>query len=203
MTNDHRLDPTSERRDFFRIEDRIPLSFQVLSSTSLAHKLERYEKGLENEFTITSNLAVISQEMSGALRKIESESPDIARYLKSLDQKIDLLGRAMLLMTKEFSDQSANAVNLSGSGMAFNTPEAVEEGEFVEIKMLLPSFTGLIVYAQVVACELLTAAEQGGKLHQIRVNFHHLRERDRDVLIRHVLQRQSEQLRLQRQQQEG
>ncbi|MCB1904431.1 MAG: PilZ domain-containing protein [Gammaproteobacteria bacterium] len=200
MSDDQPIDLSRERREFFRIDDTIALSFQAIPPSSLTKKLERQEKGLESDFTIMSNLAVISQEMSGVLRKIETVAPDIARYLKSLDQKIDLLGKAFLTWTNEMADQPASAVNLSASGMAFNAPEPTEIGTLLELKILLPFFTGLILYAEVVACEKLPTEGDGtgARVYQTRVNFQHLRDRDRDVLIRHVLQRQSEYLRKQR-----
>jgi len=202
MADNQQPDLSRERREFFRIDDTVALSFQVVPASSLAKKLERQEKGLEGEFTIMSNLSVISQEMSGVLRKIEGISPDIAHYLKSLDQKIDLLGKAFLTWTNEMADQPASAVNLSASGMAFNTPEPTEIGTLLELKILLPFFTGLVLYAEVVACKQLPSEGDAGAAYQTRVNFRHLRDRDRDVLIRHVLQRQSEYLRRQRHERE-
>ncbi|MCB1850845.1 MAG: PilZ domain-containing protein [Gammaproteobacteria bacterium] len=202
MTDHQAGDQSHERREYFRIDDTVALSFQAIPPGMLQKRLERQDKGLESEFTLMSNLAVISQEMSGVLRKIEGISPDIAHYLKSLDQKIDLLGKAFLTWTNEMADQPASAVNLSAGGMAFNAPEATEPGSLLELKILLPYFTGLILYAEVVACEKLIAAEDGRILFQTRVNFRHLRECDRDVLIKHVIQRQSEYLRKQREERE-
>ncbi|MCB1831650.1 MAG: hypothetical protein KDI35_16545, partial [Gammaproteobacteria bacterium] len=72
MSDDQPIDLSRERREFFRIDDTIALSFQAIPPSSLTKKLERQEKGLESDFTIMSNLAVISQEMSGVLRKIET-----------------------------------------------------------------------------------------------------------------------------------
>jgi len=198
MEDEQQQGLSQERRDFFRIDDSVALSFQVVPSSSLGKKLERQEKGLESEFTLMSNLSVISQEMTGVLRKIEGKSPDIAHYLKSLDQKIDMLGKAFLTWTNEMADQPASAVNLSASGMAFNAPEPTEIGTLLELKILLPFFTGLILYAEVVACAKLQPKGDSTPFYQTRVTFQHLRERDRDVLIRHVLQRQSEYLRAKR-----
>ena len=100
------------------------------------------------------------------------------------------------------ADQPASAVNLSASGMAFNAPEPTEIGTLLELKILLPFFTGLILYAEVVACEKLLPKGGQAPVFQTRVTFQHLRERERDVLIRHVIQRQSEYLRQQREQRE-
>ncbi|MCB1759144.1 MAG: PilZ domain-containing protein [Gammaproteobacteria bacterium] len=203
MVEENSQDTGGDRREFFRIDDTVAMRYQSVPAAGLGKKLERYQKGLENEFTIMGNLAVISQEMSGVLRKIEHDTPDVARYLKALDRKVDLLGKAFLTWTSEMADQPASAVNLSASGMAFNTPDPVEIGTMLELKLLLPHFTGLVLFAEVVACEQLPEQDGESPIYQTRVGFRHLREADRDVLIRHVLQRQSELLRRRRQQQES
>lgn len=201
MADDQQQLPAEERREFFRIDDTVTLSYQAVPPAALVKKLERLDKGLESEFSLMSNLSVITQEMAGVLRKIELNTPDVGRYLKSLDHKIDLLGRAFLAWTSDLADQPASSVNLSASGMAFDTEEPSAPGTILELKLLLPSFTGLVIYAEVVACEKIEGAD-GEQVYQTRVNFSHLRDSDRDVLIRHVLQRQSEYLRKKREERE-
>ena len=203
MAEEQTHDGRQERREFFRIDDTVTMRFQPVPAAALSKKLEHYQKGLDNEFTIMGNLAVIGQEMSGVLRKIEHDAPDVARYLKSVDRKIDLLGKAFLAWTSEMAEQPASAVNLSASGMAFNTPEPTEVGTILELKLLFPHFTGLVLLAEVVACEKLDAQHDGAPVYQTRVSFRYLRDADRDVLIRHVLQRQAEALRKARQAQDS
>ncbi len=204
MNDDRRMaqELEQERRQFFRVEDEVSLRYQVVKAGELEVKLKRLEQDLDSDFTIVSSLAAISHEMAGVLRKVESDAPDVARYLKALDRKIDLLGRAFLAQTSDLSEQPAKAVNMSASGLAFYTPEPVAVGGVLELKLLLfPSYTGMLIYAEVVACERVETAGANG-FCRIRVNFTHLRESDRDVLIRHVLQRQSEMLRRQREERE-
>ncbi len=203
MADDQQQVPDEDRRQYFRIDDQVTLSYQTVPEDTLAEKIEHLDKGLESDFSVMSNLSVISQEMSGVLRKIEVSNPDVARYLKSLDQKIELLGRAFLAWTSDLGDQPASAVNLSANGMAFTTSEQLQAGDLLELKLLLPSFTGLVVYAEVIACETITVEHSEEPLFQIRVTFRHLRENDRDLLIRHVLQRQSESLRRRREARES
>jgi hypothetical protein len=191
-----------DRREYFRVDDTVSLSFQLVPESKLQARLDCLDKGLDGEFTVMANLAVISQEMSGTLRKIEGESPDTARYLKSLDNKIDLLGRAFVAWSSDLSDQPVNNVNLSASGIAFQTPEPIAVGAHMELKLLLPSYTGLLIFGEVVACEKVNDPP-GDAPFRVRVNFTHLREKDRDLLIRHVLKRQSEMLRKRREHQES
>ncbi|MCB1858654.1 MAG: PilZ domain-containing protein [Gammaproteobacteria bacterium] len=203
MTDDQQKGSVEDRRQFFRIDDRVTLSYQTVPPGKLAKRLELLDKGLDSEFSVMGNLATISQEMSGVLRKIETGSPEIARYLKSLDHKIELLGRAFLAWTSDLGDQPASTVNLSANGMAFTAVEPLTVGSILELKLLLPSFTGLVVYAEVVACEKLEPETGASPVYQARVTFKYLRESDRDVLIRHVLQRQGEFLRKRREERDS
>ncbi len=192
------IDRNEERRGYFRIEDAISLSYQTVAPDLLDKKLEQLESGLDTDFTVMSSLALITQEMAGVLRKIDVQSPDMARYLSALDRKIDLLGRALLVQTSDLSEQPARAVNISASGMSFSASDPLVVGSMLELKLLLlPTFTGVLTYSEVISCARENfPSEIAG--YRIRVNFTHLREADKDVLIKHVLHRQSEILRLRR-----
>jgi hypothetical protein len=65
--------------------------------------------------------------------------------------------------------------------------------------LLFPSFTGLMIYGSVVDCRDASAADGVGDFrHLVRVEFTHIREQDRELLIRHLLRRQRSQLRSER-----
>ena len=200
--NKQPIDQNEERRGYFRIEDAISLSYQTVAPDLLDKKLEQLESGLDTDFTVMSSLALITQEMAGVLRKIDVQSPDMARYLSALDRKIDLLGRALLAQTSDLSEQPAQAVNISASGMSFSATNPLEVGSILELKLLLlPSFTGVLTYSEVITCEQEDSPSENAGYH-VRVNFSHLREADKDVLIKHVLYRQGEILRLRREEME-
>ena len=201
----HELNNESEpdRRRFFRIEDSISLSYHPVPPEDLERRLERLEAEMEDNFTAASSLASISQRMAGVLHKIAVESPETAQYLQALDQKIDLLGRALLSNDPNLEEQQAQPVNLSASGMAFHSNQPEKTGTVLELRLiLLPSLMGLLIYGEVVGCEKLDTSEEGFS-HSIRVDFSHMRESDRDVLIRHVIQRQTKMLRQRREEREA
>lgn len=193
----------NDRRRYFRIDDSISLSYQVIDPAELQERMARLESELESDFTVMSSLASISQQMTGILHKIEAAQPDIASYLKALDRKVDVLGRAFLLQNSDIAEQPTNHVNLSASGVAFQTAESLEVGSQLELKLLLfPSFTGVLTFAEVVGCEPLSESDEHFT-HSVRVNFNHLREADRDVIIRHVIRKQGDLLRQQREEREA
>jgi len=193
-----KIDFANERRRFFRIDDAVSLTYQGVPKEALPEYLERLEKNLEMEFTVMSDLAAVTQEMAGVLHKVEQAEPEVAKYLKALDRKIDTLGRAFLSQNSNLSDRHAHAVNISASGMAFQASEAFEPGSFLELRLvLMSSFTGILTIAKVIACDEIELTDKGDK-YAIRVDFTHLRETDQEILIRHILRRQSEMLRQQR-----
>ena len=187
----------NERRQFFRIDDSLSLSYRQVSSDRLAASIECLENEIDSDFTVVSSLAAVSQEMMGTLNKIESSRPEIAAYLKSLNRKIDILGRALMAQTTELLKQPAQAVNLSATGISFQVTEFIQPGSTLELKLLLtPSYAGILSYVEVVGCDP-AAPEPGepGEGYNLRTTFVHIRERDRDVLIQHVIQRQGAQIR--------
>ncbi len=186
-----------ERRRFFRIDDLVHLSYRVVASDDLPDTFEQLEHSVADSFSVVPNLNALSQQMAPCLHKIEQSDPDVASYLRSIDQKIEMLGRAISAKDSGITDQPARPVNLSAGGLAVRAAEAVEEGATLEIKMLLlPSFTGILTYGSVVACEPMDDDEEYA--YCLRVDFSHMRDVDRDALIRHLLRRQADLLRKRR-----
>lgn len=184
----------NERRQFFRINDRLSLSYRQIPSDRLAASIECLENEIDSNFTVVSSLAAVSQEMMGTLNKIETSRPEVAAYLKSLDQKIDILGRALMAQTTELLNQPIQAVNLSATGISFQVTEYIQPGSTLELKLLLtPSYVGILSFVEVVGCDPVETEPAQG--YHLRTSFMHIRERDRDVLIQHVIQRQGAQIR--------
>jgi hypothetical protein len=197
MTHDRQQGKkASERRQYFRVKDSVRLEYQQVSREAFEQMVESRPQEVHDEFTVIGSMQAITQEMSGVLRKVESQMPDIARYLKSLDRKVDLLARALLNQDEDISRQTVKTVDLSASGISFDAPEPLQVGSLLELKLLLlPDYVGMLIYGEVVGCDPLPSDESG---FCARVNFTHLREEDQDLLIRHVLQRQGEYLRRRR-----
>jgi hypothetical protein len=165
-------------------------------------KADGEDMELGGNFTVMSSIASINQNMAGIMHRIEGEEPDIAAYLKAINTKIDIIGKALLSNDNDLSEQPAQPVNLSASGMAFYSPEPVAVGSFLELRLLLmPSFAGIMTFGEVVGCD--SVKDQNSYENFIRLNFVNMRENDRDLLIRHVIKRQGEFLRKRREEREA
>jgi hypothetical protein len=189
-----------ERRNFFRIDDSVSLSYHAVTQDEIPERMDGMQ--LADNFTVMGSIASITQNMAGIMHRIAEDDPDIAAYLKAINTKIDILGRALLSSDNGLTVQPAQPVNLSASGLAFYTSEQLGSGVLLELKLLLqPSYTGIITFGEVVGCDRVDEPV-GDYDHFTRVNFIHMREKDRDLLIRHVLMRQSEVLRRRREENE-
>ena len=184
-----------ERREYFRIDDAVRLSVKRIPDEELEERISRLEKNLSGGFSVMSSLASISAEMAASMHRVEQMDPDLACYLKAIDKKIEILGRAFLAQESDLSDEQATPVNLSAGGVSLGVNEKYEENQPVEVKMLLfPSFTGILTYGTVVDC-IATDGAESGYTYRMRVEFTHMSDQDRDIVIRHVIRRQSSSLR--------
>ena len=197
--NDPQTDFGADRRNYFRIDDTVRLSVRRVPPEELESRFEQLDHDLVGNFTVMSSLAAITAQMTMGLRRIENRDPDLAAYLRAIDQKIEVIGRAFITQEPEFHAEHAVPANLSAGGMCVGVDEEFEPGATLEIRMLLfPSFTGLMVYGTVIDSEP-SREEEGaqGFRYLTRIEFTHIRESDRELLIRHLLRRQSLQLRAQ------
>ncbi len=196
MSNGDKKAVQDDRREYFRVDDSVRLSITPVPDDQLDSLFERLEQNIAGGFTVMSSLAAISGEMAISMRRIENSDPDVAAYLKALDRKIEALGRAFIAQESALVEEPARPVNLSAGGMGMLVNECYEPGQVLEIKMLLfPSFTGVLMYGEVVECSPNESAGEDGYHYSLRLAFTHLREQDRDLLIRHVLRCQSQELR--------
>lgn len=185
---------SEERRRFFRIEDEIKLFYRVLHLEDIPEEDEIKDQ-LPDAFSLSGVLEYLTQQSRALLKKFERDLPELTDYLKILDQKVDLLAQAILLNAAEISDQPTRNVNLSASGLAFEVETKIDPDEYIELKLILPpSFLALLTYGKVVYCEAIGSDDERYP-YRIGVDFLKMREKDKEMLIRHVVKKQMHQIR--------
>ena len=198
-------DSSDNRRRFFRIDDAVRLSYRPLDPEEVADRVSRLGEGLGGSFALMASLAAITHRMSVSLRRIEQHNGDVAAYLRALDQKIEAVARALLLQDAALPAMTEEPVNLSAGGLAIVAQQCLPAGTPLEIRLLLvPALAGILAFGAVVECT--DPPEAGGYppgSRLMRVDFTHIRDEDRDLLIKHMLRRQGERLRQAREAAEG
>ncbi|MCX8050166.1 MAG: PilZ domain-containing protein [Methylohalobius sp.] len=182
-----------ERRRYFRIEDEIVLTYRPIAAEDMPAS-EQLTSRLVDQFSVTAALEYLGQESQVQLRRIQRDSPEVAKYLELLERKIELLAQAFMIHHNRLLHQPTCQVNLSASGIAFNTEQALTEGQILELKMVIPpALVGILTFGKVIYCR-----PQGESDYRAGVDFLDLRAQDREFLIRHVVKRQLSLLREQK-----
>ena len=188
-----------DRRKYFRIEDSVMVTYQVISSDaeeSVQREAQVNQVRVETAQAALYGIETDFQELSA---KIADLDPLLSDAIQMLNRKINLLERVISSEILSSSKATANAiahntrsVNLSGGGLSLTAPEALAKGVSVIIDMvLLPSHEPMRIFGKVVHSEELGEAQ-----FELGIEFTDIRNQDRERLIRHTLQRQAEQIRV-------
>lgn len=189
---------SEERREYFRIDDEIALDYRLIDEGEADILRERIRSRVVDRFTAASSFNTTSRQMSHVIHRVQTQSPELARCLQAIDQKLNMVAQLFVSEEMSLSTQVAREVNLSAGGVAFRAPERMEVGSLLELRMVIfPSMVGILTVSRVIQCEPV----QDGNTHlpwQVGVAYEDLRETDRELLVRHIMSKETEQLRSQR-----
>ena len=191
------LTAADERRRFFRIDDAINLYYKIVDKQDVIAASKMSDDVLSNCSLVTA-LEMLDQESRMLMFRVEKNEPEIAEYLKSLDSKISLLAQAVMRQGNDFSESKVCNTNISASGLAIEIDHSIEAGEYLEIKLLLTSCIAVILlYGKVVYCKKNT--DEGAAMpYQVGIDYINLNDQDREILIKHIVKRQMQQIREQK-----
>lgn len=171
-----------ERREFFRVEDRVQLKFISCSFEQVEHTPAETLFEHSTVKSLTQELRRIDHDNQHLLRSLTENHRSLELYLKSINRKIDLVASQLCAAVNENENKKRKLVTLSESGLAFLHPELVAEGDYLALELtLLPSYSSLFLYAQVISCV------QGPGKYRVGIQFLELADIDRQALAKQVM----------------
>ncbi|HDY98399.1 MAG TPA: PilZ domain-containing protein [Pseudomonas sabulinigri] len=175
-----------DKREFFRIQDQMALDCKPIDGPDA--DLGRQHGTL---FDLLSDMHMLDYESQHLLRQISERDRALAQYLKVINKRIDLLGKTLAVeLSGDFGDPID--VILSEGGMSFESTEAYPVDSWLAVHMiLLPAPLGLAIPGRVVRCDR-NATDQGWTLG---INFDVMTDAQRQLLARHILQKQAQEIR--------
>jgi len=186
---------SDERREYFRITDEIALDYRLVKEEDVDQLMERLQSHLVDRFTAASSFAATTRQMAHVIHKVQTDTPELARCLQALDNKLNMIAQLFVSEEMGLDDQPSRQVNLSAGGVAFRAQHEVPVGSLLELRMVLfPSMVGILTISRVIHCER-TSDDDGQFPWQLAVEYEHLRETDRELLVRHIMSKETEQLR--------
>jgi len=179
-----------ERRSFFRIHDRLvvefrqitPEDFTKLKDSIQYNSTQTIDKNNETHLIADKELKGGSDELFAYMRIIN----------KKLDTIIDLLNKSQY---GEIYHCVQTEIILSGSGVQFESQISLKAGDYAELKIIVPIFPypKITILCQVVRSESLHG-DIGGTF-RIAMQFLVINEKDRDLLVNYIFEKERECLR--------
>lgn len=179
-----------DRREYYRIEDTIALEIRPLSIPEAAD--QEVLQDPSPLFNLLSELHLSEFESQHLLRQISERERSIAAYLKVMNKRIDLLSQVIALtVLGEIGEPQP--VIISEGGIDFQSPTPIAIGAHLSIKMvLMPQALGLLLRARVTHCD------SKGDGYDVGTEFERPTDAQRQLLARHILQKQAQERRLAR-----
>lgn len=174
----------AERREYYRIEDRVALQITPLSAEQSETQQPLHDDSAL--FGLLGELGLMDYETQHLLRQIDDQNRNLGAFLRLLNKRVDLIAQAMAQQVcGEFGN--LQAVMLSEDGISFNHEQALAGDTQLALRMLLmPQALGLLLRARVVHCQL----QENGQ-YEIGAQFEALTDAQRQLLARHILQKQA------------
>ncbi|MBV7546135.1 PilZ domain-containing protein [Pseudomonas sp. PDM26] len=184
-----------DRREYYRIEDTIALEIRLLSAAEATG--QEVLQDASPLFNLLSELHLSEFESQHLLRQLSERDRTTAAFLKSQNKRIDLLSQVVAL-TVLGQIGEPQPVIISEGGIDFQHPTPIAAGAHLSVKLvLMPQALGLLLRARVTHCD------RKGDGYDVGTEFEHLTDAQRQLLARHILQKQAQERRLAREQLES
>lgn len=185
------IEPESDRRRYFRIADQIGLALTPLTAAEAEQLLERLEAP-SSRAGLLNDLQAIRERHLPERRALEYKFPTVAAYIKVIEHQIDTLAQAVGEV-EDFPGVADTPACLSAQGVSVQWLTAFVVESAVDLRLtLFPDRVLVRSLARVVRCDPF---EDGS--YRLALDFVHVREADREAIIRHVYRLQRLQLQAQ------
>ncbi len=194
-----------ERRRFYRIDDSVVLNYRAFPEDQIGEEVSRLKLLGSQHQSLQTSLGGLELRLDFLLEEISEPLPEIAEALKIINRKISILSHldnanaeTALGLLPDKSSVEPQAVNLSGSGLAFFSPTNFSNGETMEIQfILLPEYYDIKAIGRVVSSRE-SGSDEPERKFEVAVDFIYLNEKDQEFIVSHILRKQGEELKEQR-----
>ena len=175
------VDYSPERRDFFRIEDRIGLEIRKLAPGTAMEEDAFDGDHLES---LKAEFRRLDQDVKSQLASLAEKDRLLTGLIKSLNGKLDTLARIMAFEQNPLQPEDWQDVTLSEGGLSFHSStNRFSAGDQLALRMTLPpELFQPVATARVI--DVVPDKSGGGRVH---TEFTDIQDSDRQQVARHVM----------------
>ena len=172
---------SGDRREFFRINDRIGLEIRRLKDDQ---DIDTDPFNDSPEEALQAEFRRLDQDVKSHLITLAERDRALAGLIKSLNSKIDTLGRIIAFEQNPLQPEDWQDVTLSEGGLSFSDiPRVWEKGDRMAVRMTLPPE---LYQPQAIAEVSDLEADDRGTV-RIHTVFLQIDDTDRQQIARHVM----------------
>lgn len=191
-----------EKRRAFRILERVHLRYEVLTEQEFGNGLEEHRMSQGIAEGSRSRLLDLDARLTEKLYVMKSQSAAAAECLTLINQKVNLLIEQFPALRESKTSlvrAEAQSCEVSAVGMTFASSEVLAPGTRLALRLL---FVADNCYIETLATVVRKLDRPGtataDKPFSVAVDFQGMKPEQKDILIQHLLNRESETLRLRR-----
>lgn len=179
------------RRTAVRATDRVMLAYKKTNPEKFAAVQEDFQEGISiyNQEGLSDLQMHIGAQ--SALDRLRSRDPDLADFLKYLDNKVSMIQRRVKGEKSILDALKMQKVNLSAAGVAFYSFEEFQLGDLLEVHLaLLPTYTYMFFFVRITHCDR-EGEHQGRPIFRLGTEFALMMDEDREKIVQHNFKQQS------------
>jgi hypothetical protein len=189
------MDSQQNHRQSFRINDRVAILVRSLNRSEI-HQLNSSFELRRRELAQAPGSDPIADYKKHSVSQIQKRCPEAHNYISYLEEKIEKLERNSIACESLLPMQPSSLVNLSTSGIQFQSEIEYLQDSLIEIAIrLFPSQAALLFFAKVTRSEAVTDAQS--HTWGIGASYTHIHQKDKETLAHHIHQYQIDALSLQ------
>ncbi len=190
-----------DRRQSFRIDNPVALVYQVVSEQDVKRNAANIQDGGFLPGGVSATLFGMEAELKGRINRVRRKSVEVAQSLELLNNKLNALINLMPLLQEQeenILEQPMRKTNVSATGIAFVNEEALEEGAYLYLRLVLaPDYYYVAAYAKVIRSEPMRNPRDGFR-YRIAVDFTLISDQHRELLVKYTMSRELAMLRARR-----
>ena len=180
-----------DRREWLRIDDCLFLEYQLVGEISCPIVLPADRAAEE---LIAAFISKPTEDLLAAAHLDAAESM-IVPWLKKIDWVLEVILQRLVHVSKEgIALPRLTTVNISGGGISFASARRFQEGDQLDLRLILPPFTP--IQTRVLVTRVTPMEGESGKAGWCTgTQYVQIDQNDHECLIRHILHIQAERLR--------
>lgn len=192
-----------ENRRSFRVSESVYLKYEVISDQEFHEGLEHRKIRLGQSDSAQALLVDIEARLSEAMYRLSAESDQVGKCITMLNDKINVIIEELpgLRQTKAALARSLpQTCDVGADGIVFASEQTFDVGAKLYVQLLLASDNRYIEsFCRVVRTTDTPAGNDAQQLpYGIAIEFQGMKPSQREMLIQHMFNRESETLRMRR-----